>query len=205
MARKTQQDAEKTRDNILNTALEIIYEKGYARSTFVDIAKEIQLSKGAIYHHFNNKPELFLALGMQMEKQIDAAMRNMISANPTLDDLQEILYEMIRVIAEDPQLRKYYSIVFHRMEWTAELQPTMDFFDQLDNEMRSMISGILKMSQRQGMLSADVDTVQATYSLMAIVDGFLGHCLFESEVSDTQQLQIVKTGLSIFFKGLQVG
>jgi len=203
MVRKTQQDAEITKSNILKAALEIIYEKGYARTTFVDIAQAIQLSKGAIYHHYKSKPEMFLALGIQMEAQIDTATQGMCTANATLKELQEMLYVMIRVIAEDPQLRKYYSIIFYRMEWTEELQPVTAFFDRLEEEMRAYIEGIFNKVQKQTLLPSSLDCKYASYALMAIVDGLLGYCLLETEQEDAATLQIAEMGLGTFFKGLQ--
>lgn len=203
MGRKTQQQADITKDTILQTTLEIIYAKGYARSTFIDIAEKIKLSKGAIYHHFKNKPELFLALGMHMEGKIDTALQEMIIANPSIDELQKILYEIIRIIAEDPQLRKYYTIVFHRMEWTEELQSTMDYFNQSDDEMRAYILGIFNKAKAKKILVTGINTEQATQALMALFNGLLSHCLLETKLSGKHQLAIVETGLNIYFQGLK--
>ena len=58
MARRTKEEAEETKKAILLAALEIFCEKGYSRTTFDEIAKRINLTKGAIYWHFRNKADI---------------------------------------------------------------------------------------------------------------------------------------------------
>jgi TetR/AcrR family fatty acid metabolism transcriptional regulator len=51
-----------TRDRILQAALEVFAAKGYHRALVDDIVRVSGTSKGALYHHFQNKEALFLAL-----------------------------------------------------------------------------------------------------------------------------------------------
>lgn len=58
MARKTKVEAEETHQRILRAALDVFAAEGYERATFEDVAHRIRLTKGAVYWHFKNKPEL---------------------------------------------------------------------------------------------------------------------------------------------------
>ena len=58
MARRTKEEAEQTREAVLKSALDIFYEKGFSRTTFDEVAKRINLTKGAVYWHFRNKADL---------------------------------------------------------------------------------------------------------------------------------------------------
>ena len=60
--RRTKEDAEQTRQAILESAMDIFYEKGYSKTTFDEIAKRINLTKGAVYWYFRNKPDIVAAL-----------------------------------------------------------------------------------------------------------------------------------------------
>ncbi len=51
-----------SKNQILDAALEIFVKKGYAETRMDDIVKSSGLSKGAIYHHYDSKKELFLEL-----------------------------------------------------------------------------------------------------------------------------------------------
>ena len=47
---------------IMEAALSVFVRNGYANTRMDDIVKESGLSKGAIYHHYESKKELFLSL-----------------------------------------------------------------------------------------------------------------------------------------------
>ena len=65
MARRTKEEAEQTKQAILGSALELLYEKGFSRTTFDEVAKRINLTKGAVYWHFRNKADLLAELMRQ--------------------------------------------------------------------------------------------------------------------------------------------
>ena len=52
MARRTKEEAEKTRKRIMASALSLFAKRGYDRTTFNDIAARLGLTKGAVYWHF---------------------------------------------------------------------------------------------------------------------------------------------------------
>ena len=62
MARRTKEEAERTRTRIMASALALFAKKGYDRTTFNDIAARLNLTKGAVYWHFESKEALLMAL-----------------------------------------------------------------------------------------------------------------------------------------------
>lgn len=59
--RRTAAEAARTRQLILETALATFAERGYAATSLVDIAARAGLTRGAVYHHFGDKAELYLS------------------------------------------------------------------------------------------------------------------------------------------------
>ena len=49
-------------NQILDAAFQVFVDKGYSQSTMDDIVKKSKMSKGAIYHYYNSKKDLFLSL-----------------------------------------------------------------------------------------------------------------------------------------------
>ena len=51
-----------TRSRIIQAAAEIMYQKGIARATTKEIARQAGCSEGNLYNHFGSKQEIFLAI-----------------------------------------------------------------------------------------------------------------------------------------------
>ncbi|MCK0191672.1 TetR/AcrR family transcriptional regulator [Arenibacter sp. F20364] len=51
-----------TMQRIQTTGLEVFYQKGYYNTSIDDILKELSLSKGAFYYHFQSKEEFFISI-----------------------------------------------------------------------------------------------------------------------------------------------
>ncbi|MBK9928116.1 MAG: TetR/AcrR family transcriptional regulator [Anaerolineales bacterium] len=69
-----QQRSEETRTKILDAAIKLFSNNGYNKASVDDICAEAGISKGAFYHHFKSKQELFLAILDGWLKAIDNAI-----------------------------------------------------------------------------------------------------------------------------------
>jgi AcrR family transcriptional regulator len=61
--------SERSRAQILDTALKLFAHRGYGATSVRDIAEEAGLSKGNVYHHFPDKESIFRAL---LDRYFDA-------------------------------------------------------------------------------------------------------------------------------------
>jgi AcrR family transcriptional regulator len=69
-----QQRSEETRAKIIESAIKLFSARGFNAARVDDICAEAGISKGAFYHHFKSKQELFLALLDGWLKTIDNAI-----------------------------------------------------------------------------------------------------------------------------------
>ena len=65
--RKTKIEANKTRQHLLNAALEVFWREGVTRASLQAIAQQAGVTRGALYWHFKNKEDLFESM---IEQQI---------------------------------------------------------------------------------------------------------------------------------------
>jgi AcrR family transcriptional regulator len=61
MRRSQEARSSETRARLMDAALEILHQRGYARATTADIADLAGVSRGALNHHFESKDELVTA------------------------------------------------------------------------------------------------------------------------------------------------
>ena len=103
--RRTKAEAEQTRQAILAAAIRVFLERGVARATLDEIATAAGVTRGAIYWHFRDKLEIFLALEERIgppNAEVSAALKSCLAADPGLDPLRE-LAETIARRAADPR------------------------------------------------------------------------------------------------------
>lgn len=80
-------DVRKTRDRIMDAALNIFSRKGYYDTRMDEIVEEAAASKGSIYFHFPNKEQLFLAL---VDQFADLLERRVTEAITPLSGMQRV-------------------------------------------------------------------------------------------------------------------
>lgn len=69
--RRTQEERSATaRANLIAAAIELICEKGFARTTTADIASLAGLTRGAIQHHFEGRVDLVTTILLDVEKRV---------------------------------------------------------------------------------------------------------------------------------------
>ncbi|MFZ9399264.1 MAG: TetR family transcriptional regulator [Opitutales bacterium] len=65
MARKTKAEAAQTRDRIVICAREVFSRHGVTNTSLEEVAKEAGVTRGAVYWHFRDKADLFMAVRQQ--------------------------------------------------------------------------------------------------------------------------------------------
>jgi AcrR family transcriptional regulator len=69
-----QQRSEETRSKIILSAIKLFSARGFNSASVDEICKDAGISKGAFYHHFKSKQDLFLALLDEWLQTIDNAI-----------------------------------------------------------------------------------------------------------------------------------
>ena len=80
---------EETVKLILDAATHLFVEKGYDATSLQDIINETNLSKGAIYHHFSSKEEIFEAISHRIGEE-NATHLAKVRDDPSLNGLEKL-------------------------------------------------------------------------------------------------------------------
>jgi AcrR family transcriptional regulator len=84
-------DSDLYRKELLSKSFDLLAEKGYANVTTRQLAKELCVSTGAMYHYFPSKKALFEQLVEEMGRQDVVAFRQMVVGAKTLKERIELL------------------------------------------------------------------------------------------------------------------
>lgn len=175
MVRRTKEEAQITRSQILEAAEQAIYERGVARTTLADVVTLAGVTRGAIYWHFNNKADLVQAMLDSLQEPLDemAQASQSEEEEDPLGCMRNLLIHLFHELALDPKTRRINEILFHKCEFTDEM---CDFRRQRqDNAIQchDRITLGLNNAVRQGQLPKDLDTARAAVALFSCVNGII--------------------------------
>lgn len=76
------------RNDIIDSALRLVYSKGYERMTIQDILDDLKMSKGAFYHYFDSKQAVLEALTERGQAEVHDHL-TALTADPHLSALDK--------------------------------------------------------------------------------------------------------------------
>ncbi len=124
MARRTKEDAQATRTGLLDAAEYLFESRGVARTSLNDIALAAGTTRGAIYWHFKDKADLFIAMMERVTLPLEQTLALADLQHNTHDpvtQLRHALVQALRLIASDEQTQRVLLIAAHKVEYTEEL------------------------------------------------------------------------------------
>ena len=123
MVRKTKENAELTRQRIIDAAREVFLVRGVSKSTLEHIATEAEVTRGAVYWHFKDKTEIFHALRNQVFLPLIDRMDDTLATESNVDPLTQIensLCDTIHALNQDIVMRQIYEIMMTKCEYVGE-------------------------------------------------------------------------------------
>ncbi|WP_017906099.1 efflux system transcriptional repressor EmhR [Pseudomonas asplenii] len=201
MVRRTKEEAQETRRQILEAAEKAFYERGVARTTLADIATLAGVTRGAIYWHFSNKADLVQAMLDSLREPLD----EMAKASEDQDEpdplgcMRQLLIHLFQQIALDPKVRRINEILFHKCEFTDEMCDLRRQRRAVSLDCNAHIELALRNAVNRGQLPEHLDTARAAISLHAWVDGILYQWLLAPDSFDLNKdaERWVDTGLDM--------
>jgi TetR/AcrR family transcriptional regulator, acrAB operon repressor len=201
MVRRTKEEAQETRSQILEAAQKAFYERGVARTTLADIAALAGVTRGAIYWHFSNKADLVQAMLDSLQEPLEE-MAKASESDDEVDPLgcmRKLMVNLFHQVALDPKTRRINEILFHKCEFTDEMCDMRRQRQTAALECNDRIGLGLSNAVRKGQLPANLDVIRAAVCLHAFIDGILGQWLLIPEAFSLSQdaEQLVDTALDM--------
>lgn len=202
MARKTKEEAEKTRKDIIHSARKVFHLCGVSRSTLEIIAKEAGVTRGAIYWHFQDKAELFFAMREDvftpMVERTDSFLLSDAYDNP-LDAIEASLKEFFRVLDDCSVVREVFEIMISRCEYVDEFASVQEEVGRPAQEFLKKMERVYLRAAEKGMLREGLDPLESARDTWAFTSGML-HLLLGCQMDsglDQQIPQMITTHMAL--------
>lgn len=157
-ARKTKEEALETRENILNAAVDVFYEKGVSSTSLEEIAEAAGVTRGAVYWHFKNKVDIFSALHNRKHTSIMERMleRKIEASDDPLIEMRNFMLE-IMLDLDNEHTRKTFSLFSLKCDYSGDLAPLLDEQNGRKQEAMSMVEAYFRRAIDKEQISKDND------------------------------------------------
>lgn len=167
------------KNDILDAAIKVFFEKGFHETKMEDIAKEAGVGKGTIYEYFESKKDLFQEMiKCSIEKYKEKARRVISEKNTTKEKLIAFAkhhgmflanhFDMTHIILTQPQI-----LSIDMKHWLMRVK--MEIF--------TLVKEIIEMGIKDGELRKDLDADLAALSLIGTVNQYYSKKIFFDKVS----------------------
>ena len=172
--RRTKEEAAVTRGQLLKKALKVFSKKGYAATTLEDIASEAEVTRGAIYHHFGGKAELYNTLVREYADRGNVIMQQAVSEGGTLIEiLRRVFVRQIQIIEDDREMRALMELYLFKTGLVSELEEGRQQQIESGVGLIEMLAGIMQQGMQAGLLRSDVDPREMARAYLAFSNGLI--------------------------------
>ncbi|HZS77870.1 MAG TPA: TetR/AcrR family transcriptional regulator [Ktedonobacteraceae bacterium] len=194
-----QEEAEETRRTILRVAQQLFMEYGYRAISTRQIADACGLTQPALYHHFKDKQELYVAMALEELSKTQVALERIARRSDTLEErLRRVALYLLSSTQHDHTLMLHD--IRHELSPEARMTLSKAFQESIIAPIASLfqegqLSGELRNSKQQGS-----DPSIAAFLFISMISTLLprGHREF-MQLNDGELVSLVT---QIIFHGL---
>ncbi len=160
---------EKTKEVILQTALELFRDGGFEVTTMRDIAKAAKVATGAAYYYFPSKEAIVAAYYDQVQRSHAEKVREELKGKAELRErLGTVMHSKLEILKDD---RKFLGALFR---YTGDPEHPLSVFGKGTQPQRSQSVAVFQ----EGVASANVSEELQQLLPWALWLGHLGMILF---------------------------
>ena len=173
MARKTKEEALATRAQIVDAARRVFHAEGVNRSTLEKVAKAAGVTRGAVYWHFTNKAELFLAVKQTYTCELDRLQELLAAKEPPLEAIGRYLQALFSALLDNEATRETIEIILLRCEYVEEFHEALQVITEPCTDILSSFEQLYRSAAERRELKAGLDPQLMALDTLAFVRGTL--------------------------------
>ena len=203
MARRSKNEAEETREHIVEAAIRLFLKDGVSKTTLEKIAAEAGYTRGAVYHHFENKSKLLMEL-MERAHSPAQKMFDSMKLEESTDPLGTLCDEIgkaLQKMLSDKTSRDIHTIFIYNCEFIDKINPVYEPECKYAQAALDKVRDYLKKAQDLGHIKSEMNIDETALVIMAFCLGLIYTALRNPWQSS--KLIDNRRALNIFFRGLR--
>jgi AcrR family transcriptional regulator len=160
--------SELTKRRLLESGAQLLLEQGYECSTVNAILERAGLSKGAFYHIYNSKDDLFWDLLQEEVTKMREGFWAEANANTDLLYLTEFMVRSSLTLSLDPVFKTIYSYYHSKASHNAEAGQRLISINKIRRELTMETIG---NAQTKGHIPEHIDILEISTMVLAMSIG----------------------------------
>ena len=174
------------KNNILMAAVKVLTKKGYYSSTMDDIVAESKMSKGAIYHYYSSKKDVYLAVIDMWENQTQELLAPAADEKSSAKAIKELFNLLAKQLKIDGSffncLPTLWAIARHDDDFKKKMQKVYNRFQRFIELI------ILKGIESKEFVNLRPNNAQTSaLSLILKYEGIFWFNIFSSKYVDAEK------------------
>lgn len=191
-----------TKDFIIDEAYKLFLNHSYEAVSISDISKAIGLTKGALYHHFKNKEELF--------KSVVDKYLYIPEIEADIDNVSLFEYIQLSMVQAEKILRTIFgcSLVFTPIDYLSTFADAFRHYPSFAESKGAFINNeieknriVLENAIKSGEIRDDINPLLIANNFFSIHMGLAGNLVRNSSIDDT--ISLLKEQTLEFYKLLK--
>ena len=161
-------DTRNTRKKLLQAAVDLFFEKGYASTSIREIGTKAGITNSLIYHYFTNKEELlFEIVNRSVGDLLDTLKEVMRGVSDPLECLRQMLIGQTALLSAKRQ--KESKILFSEYHWLTGAKRKA--LRKSQREVYDIYMEKCRELKQRGILN-DLNLIVLTFSIFGVLFGF---------------------------------
>ncbi|MEX2116084.1 MAG: TetR/AcrR family transcriptional regulator [Bacteroidota bacterium] len=171
---RKEREKEQRREEILNAAQKVFFEKGLQSSTMDEIAELAELSKGTLYLYYGSKEDLYLTV---MLRGFDLLHGMIAEAEKETPSPGDAMWMMGRVYFEFFEKHRNFFRMFHFLQYPGlHKQVSPEMMESCNGQTQKtwkLVIDIFTRGIEQGVFRRDINPVEAAVILWSSANSIL--------------------------------
>jgi TetR/AcrR family acrAB operon transcriptional repressor len=170
--RRTQDEADITRQNILDAALMVFSKVGYDAARLKDIAEQAGVTRGAIYHHFEGKADLYCILVGEAWDRIEPLIEGAIKEGGSMVDIiKRVFVRKMAYTAKDDVFRAVNELQFFKTGMSPDLVDSVKWKREGFRQGVDGVAEAVRAGIAEGSIRPNIDPIKAGIANIALQTG----------------------------------
>lgn len=156
----------------MDAAIKVFSRQGYAVTRLEDIALQAGVTRGAIYHHFGGKVELYEALTQERFAGAMAGIAQiMMDGLSPRNTIRRLMIYSLELLEQDALYRTVQELSFFKTAYSPELESLMQVKVKNTKDFLNSLSQIISAGIREKEFRSDLDPQAAAIAVMGLING----------------------------------